>query len=155
MDDHDVPVDADFYICGPSRFMHDVAAALAARGTAPTRVRSEVFGPSEASAPGVVANAAAPPPHPPPGEPGVGEPVSFARSNLSVPWDPSFGSLLEFAEACDVPVRWSCRTGVCHTCQTGLVSGGVAYAPEPLEPAEAGTALICCSTPSGELILDL
>jgi hypothetical protein len=23
-------------------------------------------------------------------------------------------SLLELAEACDVPVRWSCRAGVCH-----------------------------------------
>ena len=155
MDDHDVPVDADVYICGPGRFMHDIAAALAARGVAPSRVRSEIFGPSEASTPGVVPGAAAPSPHPPPGDPGPGEPVSFARSNLSVPWDPSFGSLLEFAEACDVPVRWSCRTGVCHSCQTGLVSGGVDYGPEPLEPAEPGTALICCSTPSGELILGL
>jgi ferredoxin len=54
-----------------------------------------------------------------------------------------------------VPVRWSCRTGVCHSCQTGLVSGGLDYGTEPLEPAEPGTALICCSTPSGELILDL
>jgi ferredoxin-NADP reductase/MOSC domain-containing protein YiiM/ferredoxin len=155
MDGHNVPVDADFYICGPSGFMHDITAALAARGTAPTRVCSEIFGPSKASAPGVVPTAAARAPHPPSGDPGAGEVVSFARSNLSVPWDPSFGSLLEFAEACDVAVRWSCRTGVCHTCQTGLVSGCVDYAPEPLEPAEPGRALICCSTPSGELILDL
>jgi ferredoxin-NADP reductase/MOSC domain-containing protein YiiM len=155
MDDHGVPVDADFYICGPGAFMHDTMAALAARGTAPARVRSEIFGSSDASTPGVVATAAAPAPHPPAGDPGAGELVSFARSNLSVAWDPSFGSLLEFAEACDVPVRWSCRTGVCHTCQTGLVSGGVNYSPEPLEPAEPGSALICCSTPSGELILDL
>jgi ferredoxin-NADP reductase/MOSC domain-containing protein YiiM len=155
IDDHDVPVDADFYICGPGAFMHDMTAALAARGTAPTRVRSETFGPSDPITPGVVATGAAPAPHPPAGGPGAGELVSFARSNLAVPWDRSFESLLEFAEACDVPVRWSCRTGVCHTCQTGLVSGGVDYAPEPLEPAEPGSALICCSTPSGELILDL
>jgi ferredoxin-NADP reductase/MOSC domain-containing protein YiiM len=155
IDGHDVPVDADFYICGPGAFMHDITAALAARGTAPTRVRSEIFGPSDPITPGVVATGAAPAPHPPAGDPGAGELVSFARSNLSVPWDPSFESILEFAEACDVPVRWSCRTGVCHTCQTGLVSGGVDYAPEPLEPAEPGSALICCSTPSGELILDL
>ena len=155
IDDHHVPVDADFYICGPGGFMHEITAALAARGTAPTRVRSEIFGPSDAITPGVVATATGPAPHPPAGGPAAGETVSFARSNLSVAWDPSFGSLLEFAEACDVPVRWSCRTGVCHTCQTGLVSGTVDYAPEPLEPAEPGSALICCSTPSGELILDL
>jgi ferredoxin-NADP reductase len=155
LDAHQVPVDADFYICGPGRFMHDLAAALAARGTVATRVRSENFGPSEASTPGVVAGAPPPPPHLPAGQPGPGEPVSFARSNLSVRWDPAFGSLLDFAEACAVPVRWSCRTGVCHTCQTGLVSGDVVYGPEPLEPAEPGNVLICCSTPSGELILDL
>ncbi len=28
-------------------------------------------------------------------------------------------SLLELAEACDVPVRWSCRAGVCHNCEVG------------------------------------
>jgi hypothetical protein len=27
--------------------------------------------------------------------------------------------------AWDVPVRWSCRAGVCHTCETTLVSGTV------------------------------
>jgi ferredoxin-NADP reductase/MOSC domain-containing protein YiiM/ferredoxin len=155
MDEHEVPVDADFYVCGPDGFMHGIAAALAARGAAAGRVRSEIFGPSAASTPGVVPGAPAPAPHVPAGEPGAGELVSFARSNLSVPWDTSFPSILEFAEACDVPVRWSCRTGVCHTCQTGLVSGAVGYDPEPLEPAEPGSVLICCSVPGGELILDL
>jgi ferredoxin len=74
---------------------------------------------------------------------------------LSVAWDPAFGTLLKFAEACDVPVRWACRTGVCHTCQTGLIGGAVAYQPEPLEPPEAGDALICCARPIGEVVLDL
>jgi ferredoxin len=59
------------------------------------------------------------------------------------------------AEACDVPVRWSCRTGVCHECLTGLVSGELAYQPEPLEPPESGSALICCSQPRTEVTLDL
>jgi ferredoxin len=81
--------------------------------------------------------------------------ISFGRSNLSVAWNPSFPSLLELAEACDVPVRWSCRTGVCHTCETGLIGGEVSYRPDPLEPPAPGTALICCSQPSGEVILDL
>ena len=89
------------------------------------------------------------------GQPGPGPAVSFSRSNLTVPWDPSFAGLLELAEACDVPVRWSCRTGVCHTCVTGLVSGKVSYQPEPLEPPEEGSVLICCSQPDGEVMLDL
>ena len=41
----------------------------------------------------------------------------------------TYASLLELAEACDVPTRWSCRTGVCHTCETGLLGGAVTYDP--------------------------
>jgi ferredoxin len=149
-----VPVDADFYLCGPNAFMHDISAALTARGSAPDRVSMEVFGAENAITPGVV-GAKKRPPHLPPGKPGPGPAVSFSRSNLTVPWDPAFASLLELAEACDVPVRWSCRTGVCHTCVTGLVSGEVSYRPDPLEPPEDGSVLICCSQPDNEVMLDL
>jgi ferredoxin-NADP reductase/MOSC domain-containing protein YiiM/ferredoxin len=155
MDERQVPFDADFYMCGPERFMHDIGAALTARGAAPNRVRTEIFGADAAITPGVVKSAAKPPPHPPAGDLGTGPSVSFSRSNLAVPWDPEFRSVLEFAEACDVPVRWSCRTGVCHTCVTGLVSGEVRYDPEPLEPPDPGDVLICCCRPSSELVLDL
>jgi ferredoxin-NADP reductase/MOSC domain-containing protein YiiM/ferredoxin len=155
MEEAGVPIDADFYLCGPGQFMHDVAAALAARGVPPDRVRSEIFGPSDALTPGVVNGAPKRAPHPPDHHPATGPAVSFSRSNLTAAWDPTFGTLLEFAEACDVPVRWSCRTGVCHTCVTGLVGGVVAYEPEPLEPPEAGNALICCARPDGDVVLDL
>ena len=154
LDDAGVPTDADFYLCGPGPFMDDIAAALTARGVAPDRVSSEMFGPGKSQTPGVV-GAPATAPHPPTGAPGAGPLISFSRSNLSVAWDPSFASLLELAEACDVPVRWSCRTGVCHTCETGLVSGEVSYQPDPLEQPAPGSALICCSQPSDELTLDL
>jgi ferredoxin-NADP reductase len=154
LDQAGVPADADFYLCGPGPFMHDIGAALTARGALPERVSTEVFGPLDASTPGI-ARAPAKTPHPPAGTPGTGPSISFSRSNLSVAWDPSFASLLELAEACDVPVRWSCRTGVCHTCETGLVAGTVSYRPDPLEPPEPGLALICCSQPSGEVTLDL
>jgi ferredoxin-NADP reductase/MOSC domain-containing protein YiiM/ferredoxin len=154
IDQAGVPVDADFYLCGPNAFMHDIAAALTARGAAPDRVRAEVFGAQDPITPGIV-GAAERAPHQPPGQPGPGPAVSFSRSNLTAPWDPAFASLLEFAEACDVPVRWSCRTGVCHTCVTGLVSGKVSYRPDPLEPPEEGSVLICCSRPDGEVVLEL
>ncbi len=154
LDDVGVPVQADFYLCGPAPFMHDISAALTARGAPPERVSTEVFGPGASSTPGVVGQSDRPP-HPPTGRPGTGPVISFSRSNLSVPWDESFASLLELAEACDVPVKWSCRTGVCHTCVTGLVSGEVSYQPSPLEPAPPGSALICCCKPDGELALDL
>ena len=154
IDQAGVPVDADFYLCGPTAFMHDISAALTARGAAPGRVSAEVFGAEDPITPGVV-GAPKRAPHPPAGQPGQGPAVSFSRSNLTVAWDPAFASLLELAEACDVPVRWSCRTGVCHTCVTGLVSGKVSYRPDPLEPPEEGSVLICCSQPDNEIMLDL
>ena len=152
--DAGVPTDADFYLCGPGPFMHDIAAALVARGVAPDRVSMEVFGPGESQTPGVV-SASRRSPHPPAGEPGPGPLISFSRSNLTVAWDPSFASLLELAEACDVPVKWSCRTGVCHTCETGLINGEISYRPDPLERPMPTNALICCSQPRRETTLDL
>jgi ferredoxin-NADP reductase/MOSC domain-containing protein YiiM len=149
-----LPRDAEAYICGPAAFMADVSAALVAIGVDGGRVRTEIFGAAPSQTPGIAA-AAARPPHPPAGAPGAGPPVAFARSGLTVPWDRRFASLLELAEACDVPVRWSCRTGVCHTCETGLLAGNVRYAPDPVDEPAAGSILICCSEPDGELAIDL
>jgi ferredoxin len=104
--------------------------------------------------PGVAA-APHPPPHLPAGPAGAGPLVSFARSSLNVRWNSTCQSLLELAEACDVPVRWSCRTGVCHNCETGLVAGAVAYRPDPVEPPAEGNVLICCSQPKGDIVIDL
>ncbi len=150
----DLPRDADAYICGPAAFMAQVSAALAGLGLDGARVRTEIFGATGSQTPGI-APAAARPPHLPAGEPGTGPSIAFARSGLTVPWDQGYASLLELAEACDVPVRWSCRTGVCHTCETGLLSGTVGYAPDPVEDPAEGSALICCSQPRGDLALDL
>jgi ferredoxin-NADP reductase/MOSC domain-containing protein YiiM len=152
--DLNLPRSADAYICGPAGFMADVSAALVGLGVDGSRVHTEIFGAAPAQTPGIAA-AATRPPHPPPGEPGTGPAIAFARSGLTVPWDPGYASLLELAEACDVPVRWSCRTGVCHTCETGVLSGQVSYAPEPVDDPADGDILICCSQPSGDLALDL
>jgi len=150
-----VPRDGDFYLCGPPRFMRDVTAGLAAWGVARNRIHTESFAGGESLTPGVVA---APPrtPHLPDGAPGAGPLVSFARSAIAVRWEPSaYQSLLELAEACDVPVRWSCRTGVCHNCESGLVSGSVAYQPDPLDAPADGNVLICCSRPEGDVVIDI
>ena len=81
--------------------------------------------------------------------------VTFSRSNLAVAWDSSYSSLLEFAEACDVPVGFGCRIGVCHNCESGLVDGEVTYDIEPLERPEEGRVLVCCTEPAGEITLEL
>jgi ferredoxin-NADP reductase/MOSC domain-containing protein YiiM len=150
----DLPRDADAYLCGPTAFMADVSADLAVGGIQAARIRTEVFGAGPAQTPGI-APVAARRPHPPPGQPGSGPLVAFARSELNARWDPGYASLLEFAEACDVPVRWSCRTGVCHTCETALMSGSVTYSPDPVDAPADGSVLICCSQPRDDLVLDL
>jgi ferredoxin-NADP reductase/MOSC domain-containing protein YiiM/ferredoxin len=149
-----VPRDADFYLCGPAAFMDDLSTGLVAWGVSGDRVHMELFGAGKAFTPGVI-DASHARPHPPEGPAGTGPRVSFARSGLNVSWGEKFSSLLEFAEACDVPVRWACRTGVCHTCESGLISGAVKYQPEPLEPPGEGNLLICCSQPEGDVVVDL
>src|SRR5271154_1999403 len=149
-----VPSDADFYLCGPSAFLRDLTAGLAILGVSDDRVHAEIFGAGQPIPPGIAAPPHAPP-HPPQGSAGPGPRVSFARSGLNVSWDPKFPSLLDFAEACDVPVRWACRTGVCHTCESGLISGSISYQPEPLEPPAQGNLLICCSRPESDIVIDL
>ena len=149
-----LPGEADAYLCGPAAFMTDASAALVAIGLDGARIHTEIFGAAPSLTPGIAA-AAARPPHPPAGEPGSGPQIAFARSGLDVRWDPSYASLLELAEACDVPVRWSCRTGVCHSCESGLMAGSVSYAPDPVDDPADGNVLICCSQPSEDVVLDL
>ncbi len=150
----EVPADAEAYVCGPPAFLVDVTAALVTAGVPAARVHTEIFGAKPGLTPGISA-ATSGPPHPPVGRPGEGPPVSFVRSDLTVPWPAECPSLLDLAEACDVPVRWSCRNGVCHTCQTGLLSGEVAYTPEPIDPAAEGDVLICSARPRSAVVLDL
>ena len=149
-----VPPDADFYLCGPAAFMSGLVDGLAGWGVARNCLHTENFGAGQSKTPGI---AAVPrrPPHLPAEAAEVGPLVSFTRSNLTVHWGSAFRSLLELAEACDVPVRWSCRTGVCHNCETGLISGSVIYRPDPVEPPAEGNLLICCSQPQGDIALDL
>ncbi|MFJ3820923.1 MOSC domain-containing protein [Streptomyces nodosus] len=149
-----VPADADVYLCGPPAFMDDLGRYLRDHGVSPERIRTEAFGALPAVTPGVAATAPVRP-HQPAGATGTGPRVTFARSGITTPWAPARASLLELAEACDIPTRWSCRTGVCHTCVTPLVSGDVVYTTEPLEPPEPGTVLVCCSRPATEVVLDL
>jgi ferredoxin-NADP reductase len=148
------PREADFYLCGPAGFMSSLNADLMSWGVSAERLHSENFGSGPTLTPGVLA-APARAPHLPDRLAGAGPMVSFARSNLALRWDPAFQSLLELAEACDAPVRWACRTGVCHTCETGLISGAVDYFVEPLTPPAEGNLLICCSRPRADVVLDL
>jgi ferredoxin-NADP reductase len=148
-----VPHDGQFYLCGPAAFLRELTAGLAAWGVTADHIHTEIFGTLDSITPGMKAETHSP--HLPAEPAGFGPQVSFARSGLTLPWNAKYRSLLELAEACDVAVRWSCRTGVCHTCETALISGDVEYDPDPLDPPAKGDALICCCRPRGEVALDL
>ena len=112
-----VPRNADFYLCGPSAFLRGFTTGLASLGRRLRAGSTRRFSVRRQSiTPGIAplftaARASAR---------GLRVPGRRFRSHeagSTVPWNSGFQSLLEFAEACDVPVKWSCRTGVCHTCE--------------------------------------
>jgi ferredoxin-NADP reductase/MOSC domain-containing protein YiiM len=149
----ELPIEASAYVCGPVGFTEAMTAALTDLGLAASRIHTELFASLSAITPGVVA-ADRPTPHAPATR-GTGPMVTFARAGLTVPFDEACFSLLEMAEACDVPTRWACRAGVCHTCSTPLVSGSVTYSPRPLTEPDTGEVLLCCARPDVDVVLDL
>jgi ferredoxin-NADP reductase/MOSC domain-containing protein YiiM len=149
-----IPDSAHFYMCGPPMFMEDLSSGLRTKGVPASRIRSEVFGSLPPITPGIKRGPSRMP-HQPAAATDQGFKVAFARSGLTVSWASRYESLLELAEACDVPAKWACRTGVCHTCETALISGSVGYQTEPIEPAADGNVLLCCSRPAEDVALDM
>jgi ferredoxin-NADP reductase/MOSC domain-containing protein YiiM len=149
-----LPAEASAYVCGPESFMDDAATALAGVGVSPDRIHIERFGSRPAINPGVVGVDAVRP-HLPAGPAGTGPAVTFSRSGLTTSWSDTYSSILELAEACDVPTQWSCRSGVCHTCVTGVLAGEASYSTPPLEPPGQDELLICSARPTADLVIDL
>jgi ferredoxin-NADP reductase/MOSC domain-containing protein YiiM len=145
-----LPVESECYLCGPPAYLHNITASLETIGMAGNNIKTELFGSSLDT---VAGNGKAP--HLPAENTGQGPFVTFSKSKISFRWHPRFGSLLEAAEACDIPASWSCRMGVCHRCETGLIDGQVAYSPDPLDPPADGNVLLCCSVPASPVDLDL
>ena len=147
--------DYDFYLCGPEQFMRDLYEGLRALNVADERIRFEAFGPASVKRTpthAVVAEEKA--------EAG-GAQVTFARSQQTVQWLPKHGSLLEFAEKHGIEAQSSCRSGMCGTCSTRVLSGQIAYDGEIEAEVADGSALICMAHPvvkegqTASLTLDL
>ena len=154
-DEVGVSPESEVYLCGPPPFMAAMRQELVSLGVEPARIHVELFDGGESMTPGLV-DAVTRTPHRPKDDADAGPLVSFARSGIAAHWKASaYQSILELAEACDVPVRWSCRTGVCHNCESGLIFGSVTYQPDPLDPPAEGNLLICCSRPQGDVVIDI
>jgi ferredoxin-NADP reductase/MOSC domain-containing protein YiiM len=145
-----LPTESEYYICGPAGYLSDTLTALQNLGVPEGKIRTEAFNNNNTAlvpGSGIV-------PHPPPDNSGTGPIVTFAKSNISFQWQSRFSSLLEAAEACDVPVQWSCRSGVCHRCESALLDGRINYELSPLDFPAEGNVLICCAIPVSPVELD-
>ena len=145
--------DYDFYLCGPPPFMKSLNCGLLSMGVSQTRIQYEFFGPAS-----VLSDSTGP-------CEGTAEEaseaeaediqVTFRRSGIEAAWDPECESILELAEKNGLSPNYSCRSGVCNTCMCEVIDGEVEYVDEPLSMPDPGQALICCSRPSGDLVIDV
>ncbi len=142
--------DLDFYLCGPTAFMKALHEGLRAWDVPERRIHYEFFGPGSAlgkeDAPAAAATTA---------DCCTEIEVVFVRSGVTANWNPASASILELAEAHGLSPAFSCRSGICHTCECGLEAGEVEYVEEPMDPPEEGSVLICCSRPKTDVILDV
>jgi ferredoxin len=137
------PGDFDFYLCGPSLFMNSLYSGLTGMGVQPDRIHYESFGPGTVLKPNIPKK---------PVEQGIPTiQVRFLRSSVEAAWQPGDGTLLEFAEEYGLAPAFGCRSGICGSCKTRIVSGEVDYLEEPLAPHAHDEVLLCCSVPRQHL----
>jgi ferredoxin-NADP reductase/ferredoxin len=154
--------DYEIYMCGPPPFMKALYGILTGLGIGKERIAYEFFGPASLLAE----------PEPPPVKAGVPKNVAtgvageaaldadtvrivLQKSGRELPWTGSSISLLDFLEENGIEPEFSCRAGVCGTCEQGLLSGEVEYFEEPLDEVPEGRVLLCCTKPKSSLVLDL
>jgi hypothetical protein len=146
--------DYEFYLCGPPPFMKSLYCGLLSLDVSESRIHYEFFGPAS-----ILTEEAAPcgPAVARTGEEELtGEiQVEFARSGVSVTWDPACETILDLAEKHGLSPDYSCRSGICHTCICKLVEGEIEYLEEPLDPPDPGHVLICCSKPKSRLVIEV
>ena len=145
----------EFYLCGPPAFMKVIYNALCDWGVDENTIHYEFFGPATVlreGAPGPDQSAVV---EPAPGAAEAGATVTFSHTGKTVPWDPMFETILEFAESLGLSPAFSCREGICHTCMVELKDGDVLYPEEPEIPPDPGYVLICKAQPKGDIDIDI
>ncbi|WP_397427737.1 2Fe-2S iron-sulfur cluster-binding protein [Pseudomonas asiatica] len=79
--------------------------------------------------------------------------VTFARSGVSVTWQPTDGTLLSFAEAKGLVLPAHCRAGICQTCECAVLDGKIIQLIDSCR-AKTGYALMCASVPGSDISID-
>jgi ferredoxin-NADP reductase/ferredoxin len=145
-----------YFLCGPGPFMESMVSGLEEWGVSADKIHFEAFGPASVKrgtlAPSTIDGGALAATGSARGASGPQE-VRFDLSGVTAPWTTTVESLLELAEAHQIPVESGCRAGNCGTCAMSIKSGKVAYSTPPGSPPPAGMCLPCICVPSGPLVL--
>ena len=149
-----LPLDQySYFICGPTPFMMSLYRGLRSLGVPETHIHYEFFGPAAArkdeSEPVRQSRLSASD-----AEFAEEKQITFARSGVTVGWDPACESILDLAERRGLNLDCDCRSGSCHTCMCELTEGEVEYLFEPPDDPEPGCLLICCSKPKTDLVIE-
>lgn len=141
--------EAEYYLCRSPAFMDSLRSGLMAAGVPGDRLFFEMFTKEKkASTQGEL-------PSPTAGSE-LGAQVVFSRSAQEGFWQEGELSLLDFAENKGLSPDYSCRQGICGTCECRLLEGAVEYLQPPSAPVSQGGVLICVAKPkSTRIVLDL
>ncbi len=134
----------DFYICAPPPMVKDLRKDLNGWGVPKKNIHFEAFGPATVKGCKVETSK----------ESVAKINIQFQKSGKTLVWDSKAASLLDFAEANQIPIDSGCRAGNCGTCLTAIKNGAVELVGEPGSEPEAGSCLACISIPKDDLTLD-
>jgi hypothetical protein len=146
-----VPIAADVYMCGPTSFMGDMKEVLAGRPRAGANPH-QLFNGGESMMPGgrrsnaTASSAGARYRH---GQAGVVRAERHRRTGTG-----PHQSLLSWLRRAMFPCAGLAGL-VSATTVKAVVSGAVVYGPEPLDQPAEGNLLVCCSQPTGDIVIDL
>lgn len=135
-------LDREILTCGPPAYMAAVRETVGLLGIDPARHHEESFRLGDQDQDRPVA--------------GTRYRVDFRRSGRAVDCD-SGTTLLDAASRAGLVLPSSCGEGVCGTCKTRLLSGTVDLRHAGgirQREIDQGKVLLCCSTPTGDLVLD-
>jgi ferredoxin-NADP reductase/uncharacterized protein YcbX len=135
-------IDADIYCCGPGAFMEGFNQACETADLPSSRIITEVF-----LTPSINVEFMEPL------EKGPFN-IEFRGSAVQGQWHKSDGTLLEFAESLGLILPSHCRAGVCGSCKQTLLKGQTISLLSG-EKNSNNTVLLCCSSPTEDIVIDV
>jgi glycine betaine catabolism B len=143
--------DREIFCCGPTPFMDGVRAMLGQADFPMSRYSQESFKFEELS-PAEQADASEPVAAP------AGDTfrIEFAKSGRVVECAPDT-TILAAAKAAGLRLPSSCTRGLCGTCKSRILSGTLEMKHEGgirQREIDAGLALLCCSKPTSDMVID-